>query len=100
MKTFFKGDKYNFQIIYEEFNKNECSWTLKTICKEKNCCSGINNLNPVLSELDIDEDTICGRFENSSGWRVSKREMKKFNKIAKSILTSEKYLKYLENRLD
>jgi len=100
MKIFFKGDKYNFRIIYEEVNKNECSWTLKSICKKTNRYSGINNLNPVLSELGIDEDTMCGKFEDSFGWEVSKREMKKFNKIVKSFLTSEKYLKYLESKLD
>lgn len=100
MKTYFKGNKYNFKIIYKEFNKNECSWTLKAICKETNCYSGVNNLNPVLSELGIDEGTICGRFEDSSIWEVSKQEMKEFNKIAKSFLTSKKYLKYLENKLD
>ena len=100
MKMFFKGNKYNFEMIYKEFNKNKCSWTLKAICKKTNCYSGVNNLNPVLSELGIDEDTICGRFEDSSAWKVSKREMKNFNKIAKSFLTSKKYLKHLENKLD
>jgi len=83
-------------MICKEFRKNEFSWTLKAICKELNCYSGINNLNPVLSELGIDEDTMCGKFEDSSGWRVSEREMKKFNKNAKSFLTNKKYLKYLE----
>ena len=100
MKTFFEGNKYNFKIICKEFNENECYWTLKAICKEMNCYSGINNLNPILSELGIDEDVICGRFEDSSLWKVSKREIKKFNKITKSFLTREKYLKYLENKLD
>lgn len=100
MKIFFNGNKYNFKIIYKEFNKNECSWTLKAICKETNCYSGINNLNPILSELGIGEDTIYGRFENSSEWEVSEQEMKKFNKITKSFLISEKYLRYLENKLD
>src|SRR3989338_6748265 len=90
MKMFFNGNKYNFEMIYKEFNRNKCSWTLKAICKKTNCYSGINNLNPVLSELGIDEDTICGRFEDSSAWKVSKREMKNFNKIAKSFLTSKK----------
>lgn len=100
MKKFFNGDNYNFEIICKEFNKNKWSWTLKAICKKMNCYSGINNLNPVLSELGIDEDAICGRFEDSFGWEVSKQEIKKFNIIAKSFLTSEKYLKYLENKLD
>ena len=94
------GNKYNFKIIYEEFNENECYWTLKAICKETNFYSGINNLNTILSELGIDGGTICRKFEDSSVWEVSKLEMKKFNKIAKSFLTSEKYLKYLENKLD
>ncbi len=97
---FFKGNKYNFEMIYKEFNKNKCSWTLKAICKKTNCYSGINNLNPVLSELGISEDTTYGRFEDSSRWEVSKQEMKEFNKNAKSFLTSKKYLKYLENKLD
>jgi len=100
MKIFFKGNKYNFEIIYKGFNKNECSWTLKAVCKETNCYSGITNLNPVLSELGISGDIICRRFEGSFGWEVSKQEMEKFNKIAKSFLTSEKYLRYLENKLD
>ena len=99
MKMFFNGNKYNFEIIYKELNKNECSWTLKAICRETNCYSGINNLNHILSELGIAE-FIYGRFEDSSGWSVRKLEMKRFNKIAKSVLTSENYLKYLEDRLD
>ncbi len=97
---FFDGNKYNFEIIYKEFNKNGCSWTLKAICKKMNCYSGINNLNSVLSELGVNEDAGCGKFEDSFWWEVSKREMKKFNRIAKSFLTNEKYLKYLENKLD
>ena len=100
MKTFFDGNMYNFKIIYKEINKSECYWTLRAICKESNCYSGINNLNPILSELGMDESTICGRFEDSSIWKVSKREMKKFNKITNSFLTSKKYLKYLKNKLD
>ena len=87
MKIFFEGNKYNFKIKNKKFNKNKYSWTLKAICKETNYYSGINNLNPILSELDMDEDTVCGRFEDSSEWEVSKREMRKFNKIAKSFLT-------------
>ena len=58
------------------------------------------NLNPILSELGIDESTICGRFEDSSMWEVGRREMKKFNKITKAFLTSKNYLKYLKNKLD
>ena len=100
MKTFFEGNKYNFKIIYKDFNENECSWTLKSICKQTNSYSGINNLNPILSELGIEEDTICGIFEDSSLWKISKREMEKFNKITKIFLTNKNYLKYLENKLD
>ncbi len=100
MKMFFRGNKYNFEIVCEKFNKNNCSWTLKAISKETNRYSAINNLNPILSELSVGEFTICGRFEDSFGWEVSKQEMKEFNEIAKSFLTSKKYLEYLESRLD
>ncbi|MBI3034881.1 hypothetical protein HYY71_01030 [Candidatus Woesearchaeota archaeon] len=100
MKRFFSGNKYNFEITYKQLNKHECSWTLKAICKATNRCSGVNNLNPVLSELGINEGIVCGKFEDSFGWKVSIQEMKKFNQIAKSFLTSENYLKYLENKLD
>ena len=100
MKNFFEGNEYNFKIIDKEINKNECSWTLKSICKQTNVYSVINNLNPILSELGIGEDTICGRFEDSSLWKISKREMEKFNKITKTFLTNKNYLKYLENKLD
>ena len=100
MKTFFDGIKYNFEIIYKEINESECYWTLRAICKESNHYSGINNLNPILSELGIHESTRCGRFEDSSNWSVSKREMKKFNNITNSFLTDKKYLIYLKNRLD
>lgn len=73
---------------------------LKAICKKTSHYSGINNLNPVLSELSVDGDVIGKRFEDSSGWEVTKQEMKKFNNIIKSFLTSKTYLKYLENKLD
>lgn len=99
MKTFFEGDRYNFEVICKEVNKGHF-WTLRAICKKTNSCSGINNLNPILSELGIDEDKICGRFEDSSRWDVSKQEMKNFNKITKTFLTDKNYLKYLENKLD
>ena len=100
MRIFFDGDRYNFEIIYKGFNKNKCYWTLKSICKQTNRYSGINNLNPILSELVTDEDIVCRRFEDSSLWKVSKREMKKFNKLTKSFLTNKNYLRYLENKLD
>lgn len=100
METFFSGNRYNFKIINEKINKDEWYWTLKAISKETSHSSGINNLNSILSELGIDLDSMRRRFEDSCLWKVSKREMKNFNKIAGSFLTSRKYLKYLENRLE
>ena len=95
------GNKYYFRIINETFDDGVCFWTLRAVCKKSKKYSGINNLNSVLGQLIGDEglDDVTGKYEDSLAWEVTKKEMKKFNRIAKSLVTSDSFLKYLEDKL-
>ncbi len=101
-ETLIKGNKYNYKIINETFDDEVCFWTLRAICKKSKKYSGINNLNTVLGQLlsDKELDNENGKYEDSFAWEVTKKEMKKFNRIAKSLVTSDSFLNYLENKLD
>lgn len=96
---FIEGERYKFKIINEEYDNNEFFWTIRAICRKTRRYSGINNLNPILSELKVDFEKDR-RFEDSCLWEASRKEINIFNKIAKSLVTDKRYLQYLEDKLD
>jgi len=92
MKKIIRGKKYNFYIVSEG---NE--FFIKAKCLLLKRYSFINNLNPILSEFGIsgDDDKYY-----DSWWILSKNEVRKFEKIAKEILSDKLFRNYLEEKLD
>jgi hypothetical protein len=90
------GRKYNFEIVSKNGGQNVCFY-IKSICKSTKRTSCINNLNAILSELDVDHTKP--KFFDSM-WVVSRKEASHFVNTAKSILADPIFLNYLEKRLD
>ncbi len=87
-----RGKKYNFNILAENnsfYIKAKHKYTKRTSC--------INNLNIILSELNVNIND--NRFVNTF-WFISKKEVKKYGKIAKEVLTNKPFRNYLEEKLD
>lgn len=89
-------ERYNFEIDSENGRRNVYFY-IKAICKSTGRTSCINNLNAVLSELEV--DPAKPKFEDST-WVVSRKEANSFINTAKKFLTDVVFLNYLEKRLD
>jgi len=90
------GRKYNFEIVSKNGGQNVCFY-IKSICNSTGRTSCINNLNAILSELDVDHTKP--KFFDSM-WVVSRKEAANFVNIANEILSDPIFLRYLEKRLD
>lgn len=93
MKINIHGKKYNFEILAE----NNC-FCIKAKHKSTKRFSCINNLNTILSELGIDmysDSKYC-----DSRWILSKNGVRKFEKVAKKILSDKFFRNYLEEKLN
>jgi len=96
MKIQIQGNNYNYKIISNNNTEITC-FCIKAICKPTDRFSCINNLNTVLSELNVDiEDP---KYEDSS-WTVTEKEAKNFYKTSYQFLTDPGFVEYLEKRLD
>lgn len=90
------GTKYSFEVVSEGEGR-DFAFFIRAICKKTRRTSYINNLNTILSELNVDsEDDKFG----DSMWEVTKKEAKRFFKISKESLSDFTYLNYLERQLD
>jgi len=87
-----RGKKYNFKILGE----NNCFY-IKAKHKLTRRTSCINNLNIILSELGVDVND--SKFVNSF-WIISQKDVRKFGKIAKEVLSDKSFRNYLEEKLD
>jgi len=92
------GKRYNFKIVSEVFG-DEVEFYIRAICKFTKRTSCINNLNAVLSELIGDNETDNPKYYDSS-WTVTKKEAKKFMRIANNFLNCDRFMMYLEKKLD
>jgi len=91
-----EGNKYNF--ILETTNTGiESGFSILSIDKKTNLCSSINNLNLMLSELDIDYQDY--RFADSS-WVLPDELVEFLFRKAKDLLSDTEFLKFLEDYLD
>jgi len=93
--TTIEGFKYDFQICSEKENGYSCFY-IRATCKSSGRTSCINNLNAILSELDVDPRKP--KFADSS-WTVSSNEASYFADVAKTVLSDSRFLRYLEKKL-
>ena len=91
-----QGEKYLFDIVSLKEGQL-VSFYIRATCKLTRRTSCVNNLNPILSEFNI--DSANQRFAESM-WEVSRIEADHFISIVKEIFPSISFLKYLENKLD
>ncbi len=94
--TTIQGKKYNFELISHN-EKNDFCFFIRATSKSTNRFSCINNLNAILSLLEI--DTNDPEFEDSM-WVVTKNEAYKFVNIMQKSLSDSSFLDYLERKLD
>ncbi len=91
-----EGNKYNFILKTTDAEiKNDFS--ILAIDKKTNLCSSINNLNLILSELEI--DCKDSRFADSS-WILPYELGKSLYYKAKNLFSDKEFLAFLENYLD
>ena len=90
------GSKYSFEI-FTEAKRQDCRFFIKAKSKATGRFSFINNLNVVLSELNVDINDP--KFYNSM-WVVAKDEANYFEDVAKRFLSEPSFLDYLERKLD
>ena len=92
-----QGEKYLFDIV-SFFRKGQLfSFYIRATCKLTKRSSCINNLNPILSELNI--DSTNRKFADSM-WEGSKKEAEHFMDTTKNIFSSASFLNFLESKLD
>jgi hypothetical protein len=96
MITKISGAKYRFEIVSEK-NEQDFSFFIKAKSKSTGRFSCINNLNVVLSELNVDINDP--KFSDSK-WVVTKDESNYFETVAKRFLFDPSFFDYLERKLD
>jgi len=92
----FIGSRYILLIINKDVDE-DALFSIRAICQTTNLTSSINNLNPILNELNVNHTEA--RFEDSE-WLIAKTQAEKFTRIISALLSSETYLNYLECKLD
>ncbi len=91
-----EGEKYIFEIISQRQGRCFCFF-IRAKNKDNYRTSCINNLNPILSEFNIDKDDPKVM---DSTWVVTKEEAQYLTNIAKQFLSDKSYLNYIEGKLD
>ena len=96
MKKVIKGRKYSFLVEHSRKN-NLFGFYIKAISKKEKRYSYINNLNCILSILDI------GTEDNKvpeSQWIVKEKEANMFFNKMINFLSENTFRNFLENQLD
>lgn len=92
-----EGKTYIFNIVSDINSEDISSFFIRAIDKSNRKSSCINNLNAILSLLDID---INDPKYNDSVWIVSKEEAEKFYNTAVEAISSTHFAEYIEKKLD
>lgn len=97
-KMIFKteGNRYSFRLQTTN-TRIESDFSILAIDKKTNLCSSINNLNLILSELEINCQDC--RFDDSS-WVLPNKSAEYLCCKAKDLLSDMEFLKSLEDYLD
>jgi len=96
MKRSFGGRKYDYQIMLDD-DARLCGFSILAICKQTGRCSSINNLNQMLSELDVNPDNP--KYEDSA-WVLPAKEAKRLYRKVVSIFSIPSFPEFLERFLD
>jgi len=96
MMSFIHGKKYDFEMVSQNV-RNDFYFFIRAICKSTKRTSCINNLNPILSEFNVEVDDP--KFWDST-WIITKEEAANLEAKGKQFLADSSFRDYLENRLD
>ena len=96
MKKIINGSKYTFLISSYRFTNNFC-FDIEARHKKTNRHSLINNVNCILSGLGA--DIYNNKFWESE-WVVTKKQSKKFFRLAVDFLVDKNFVHYIEKQLD
>ena len=91
-----EGYKYNFILRFID-NGIKSDFSILAIDKKTNLCSSINNLNLILSELEIDYQDH--QFDDSS-WILSYELAKSLFYKAKNLFSDIEFIGFVEIYLD
>ena len=89
----FRGNGYRFRVVED---RGYFSIEATDIVSLR--YSSINNVNGIMAEF-VDDDIDNPKFEDST-WVVSQKNGKKLFKTAIDMLSSKRYVEYLERCLD
>lgn len=93
-KLKFRGRGYSMFIIFDRISG---IFSIKALHNKTKRYSSINNLNCILSHLNINADNP--KFFDSS-WELSKNEVNSLVKKTIGLLRDKGFLEYLENQLN
>ena len=96
MKKIINGSKYNFLVNSFKFSNN-FFFDIEARHKNTNRHSLINNVNCILSGLEV--DGYDKKFWESD-WVITKRQSEKFFEIAADFLADKNFRPYIEKQLD
>lgn len=92
-----EGKKYIFNIGSDINGDDTSCFFIRAIHKSNRKSSCINNLNAILSLLDVNIDDPK---YNDSMWEVNKKEAKKFYNTAVEAISDTHFAQHLEKKLD
>ena len=92
MRTVIKGKRYSFYVV-----ANRMGFYIKAVHLASSRFSFINNLNAILSELDI---SMYDERVSESQWLMSKGKSSLFLKKAVGLLRDKDGREYIEEKLD
>lgn len=96
MRRKINGKRYEFIINFFK-HRNNFYFEIEATDLQNKTHSFINNLNYVLSELDI---TINDNEKMESSWKVKEKEGKIFFQKTINFMSDKESLRYLENQLN
>ena len=96
MITKISGRRYDFEIETER-GRRYSTFSVRAISRDSGRYSSINNLNAILSALDIEGDNP--KFYDSA-WTLTNKETNIFENAIKQSLSSPFFINYLESKLD
>jgi len=96
MRKIINGKRYKF-IISLVKHRNNFYFDVEAINLKNKTHSFINNVNYIISGLNVDIDD-CDKME--SNWEVEESEGKKFFKKAIGFISDNVFRKYLEKQLN
>lgn len=92
----FNGTRYDFRLEFDDI-EGEVAFGLRAICRESQRTSCINNLNAILSLLQVNPEEP--KYADTE-WVVGRSRAARFRRIVTRALSGNDYIQYLETQLD